>query len=249
MILSNWLQRVRVDSLYADPKLTLRKVHRWLGLIAGIQLLLWTVSGLYFSLIPIDEIRGRHLLVNKVESPLISRFNLISPSDLVSRYPELKDATVTDFELLVNIDSPVYLVKGIRLDAQNGKKLQPVTESEALAIVNKRTGIKSISAILVKDVEPGSEYRGGDLPAWKIDIEDENAAIYVSTASGKIRAVRTTSWRLFDFLWSLHIMDYEEREDFNHSLLIFMSTLGVITVASGLILFFTTQRWRIPRPG
>ncbi len=245
----NWSQISRVSSFYSDPKLTLRKVHRWLGLIAGIQLLLWTVSGLYFSFIPIDEIRGRHLLVNKVESPLISTFNLISPSDLVGRYPELNDATVTDFELLMNIDSPVYLIKGIRLDAQNGKKLQSVTESQALAIVNERTGVKSISAVLVTEVQPGSEYRSGDLPAWKVDIEDENAAIYVSAASGNIRAVRTTSWRLFDFLWSLHIMDYEEREDFNHALLIFMSILGVITVASGLVLFFTTQSWRIPRPG
>ena len=45
-------------------RLTLRKVHRWLGLIAGIQLLAWTVSGLYFTLIPIEEIHGDHLLTN-----------------------------------------------------------------------------------------------------------------------------------------------------------------------------------------
>ena len=41
----------------------LRESHRWLGLIAGIQLLLWTISGLYFTLIPIETIRGNHLLV------------------------------------------------------------------------------------------------------------------------------------------------------------------------------------------
>ena len=246
-MLLNWLRKLRVNGFYSDPKFTLRKVHRWLGLIAGIQLLLWTVSGLYFSVIPIDEIRGSHLLVNKEESPLISDFDLISPSSLVSRYPALSDATIKDFELLVNIDSPVYLVKGIRLDAQNGEKLPPVTEDQALAIVSRRTGVQSISAMLVEEVPPGSEYRGGDLPAWKIDIENESASIYVSAASGKIRAVRTTSWRLFDFLWGLHIMDYEERKDFNHALLIFMSCLGVITVASGLILFFMTQRWGIFR--
>lgn len=245
-MLLSWLQKLRVNGIYSDPKFTLRKVHRWLGLIAGIQLLLWTVSGLYFSLIPIDEIRGSHLLANEAESPLISRFNLISPSDLVGRYTELNNATIEDFELVVNIDTPVYLVKGVRLDAQNGEKLQPVTASQALAIVGKRTGVKSESVILVEQVEPGGEYRG-DLPAWKVNIEDENAAIYVSVASGKIRAVRTTSWRIFDFLWGLHIMDYEERKDFNHALLIFMSILGVITVTSGLILFFMTQRWSIAR--
>ena len=69
----------------------------------------------------------------------------------------------------------------------------------------------------------------------------------MSAASGKVLAVRTTSWRLFDFLLGLLFMDYEERKDFNHALLIFMSCLGVITVASGLILFFMTQRWGIFR--
>ncbi len=38
-------------------------------------------------------------------------------------------------------------------------------------------------------------------------------------------------------------MDYEDRDDFNNLLLKFMSGLAVITVASGLILFFVTQRW------
>ena len=85
-MLLSWLQKLRVNGIYSDPKFTLRKVHRWLGLIAGIQLLLWTVSGLYFSLIPIDEIRVSHLLANEAESPLSSRFNLISPSDLLGRY-------------------------------------------------------------------------------------------------------------------------------------------------------------------
>ncbi|MBC8124060.1 MAG: hypothetical protein H7Y22_19760, partial [Gemmatimonadaceae bacterium] len=36
----------------------LRKAHRYLGLIAGLQLLFWTVSGLYFSLVPIADVRG-----------------------------------------------------------------------------------------------------------------------------------------------------------------------------------------------
>lgn len=222
----------------------LRKVHRWLGLFAGIQLLAWTVSGFYFSLIPIDEIRGSHLLVNEPISPLATEFQLISQSELTAQHPELNEATLDDFQFLVTNNVPVYLVKETRFDAQTGHKLDLITESEALQIVGTRTGVKPVSVTFVEAVETGSEYRGGDLPAWKIEIAAENAAIYVSANSGEIRAVRTTSWRLFDFLWSLHIMDYEERDDFNHPLLIFMATLGVITVFSGLFLFFVTQRFR-----
>lgn len=222
----------------------LRKVHRWLGLFAGIQLLAWTVSGLYFTLIPIDEIRGNHLLVNELESPLASDFDLISQSELTALHPELSEARLEDFQFLVTNNVPVYLVEERRFDAQTGDKLESISEGEALQIVSARTGLRSESVTFIEAVETGSEYRGGDLPAWKIEITEENAAIYVSASSGKIRAIRTTSWRLFDFLWSLHIMDYDERDDFNHPLLIFMATLGVITVFSGLFLFFATQRMR-----
>jgi hypothetical protein len=59
--------------------------------------------------------------------------------------------------------------------------------------------------------------------------------------SGRIRAVRTDAWRWFDFLWSLHIMDYETRDNFNHLLIQFLSALGLLTVLSGLALFVTTE--------
>jgi len=35
-----------------------RRMHRYLGVLLGIQFLLWTVSGLYFSWTNIDEIHG-----------------------------------------------------------------------------------------------------------------------------------------------------------------------------------------------
>ena len=35
-----------------------RKAHRWLGLIVSIQLLMWTASGLFFSIPDITDVRG-----------------------------------------------------------------------------------------------------------------------------------------------------------------------------------------------
>ena len=45
----------------------IRKAHRYLGLFLGIQFLLWTISGLYFSWTNIDEIRGEHLINKNVK--------------------------------------------------------------------------------------------------------------------------------------------------------------------------------------
>ncbi|MCG8380149.1 MAG: hypothetical protein MI865_11840, partial [Proteobacteria bacterium] len=44
-----------------DSELWLRKIHRYLGLFVGIQLLLWVVSGIYFVFNDIERVRGNHL--------------------------------------------------------------------------------------------------------------------------------------------------------------------------------------------
>ena len=44
---------------------TWRKVHRYLGLVIGIQLLLWTVSGAIFSWNSIEAMRGE----NRIRTP------------------------------------------------------------------------------------------------------------------------------------------------------------------------------------
>ncbi|NIP18397.1 MAG: hypothetical protein GWM87_09755, partial [Xanthomonadales bacterium] len=38
-----------------------RKLHRWLGLLMALQIIAWMGSGLYFSIFPIETIRGEHL--------------------------------------------------------------------------------------------------------------------------------------------------------------------------------------------
>ena len=226
-------------------KLTLRKIHRWLGLIAGIQLLAWTVSGLYFTIIPIEEIRGNHLLTKQPEPVSVADVSLLSVSDLAKQHATLADASLADVQLVSVLGQPVYLADNARFDAQSGAKLEPVSEAEAKAVVAERSEAPIRAVEYVEQVSVDSEYRGGELPAWRVTIAgDENAALYVGTQTGRIRAVRTDAWRWFDLLWSLHIMDYEAREDFNHFLIQAMAGLGLVTVISGLALFFLTLRIR-----
>ncbi|MFT6661534.1 MAG: exosortase/archaeosortase [Maricaulis maris] len=51
-----------------------------------------------------------------------------------------------------------------------------------------------------------------------------------------VTARRNDTWRVFDFFWMLHIMDYEERENFNNPLLITASVFALVTVLAGLLL-------------
>ena len=49
-----------------------RKVHRYLGLILGIQFLAWTIGGLYFSWTKIEQIRGNDLKSDSKPLPIQS---------------------------------------------------------------------------------------------------------------------------------------------------------------------------------
>ena len=49
-------------------------------------------------------------------------------------------------------------------------------------------------------------------------------------------ARRNDVWRLYDFFWMLHIMDYRERSNFNHPLVIAASAGAVLLTLTGLVL-------------
>lgn len=68
----------------------IRRTHRYLGLILGIQFLFWTISGLYFSWTDIDEIHGdfQHKNVPK----LSGNIRLVSPDSVLRKAPNKIDS-------------------------------------------------------------------------------------------------------------------------------------------------------------
>ena len=221
----------------------LRQMHRWLGVVAGIQLLLWTVSGLYFTLLPIEEIHGDHLRKAQPAIP-VSKHQWMSPDQALKLHPDLQDKTSREIRLSHSNGNPVYLIGSLRLDALTGEKLNAISEQRALEIVRAGTTGTIADIKLIQTVAADSEYRGRELPAWQVRIEEEDAHFYVGAGSGNLQAVRTNAWRWFDLLWALHIMDYENRDNFNHLLVQALAVLSVITVLSGLALFTVTLRSR-----
>ena len=49
-------------------KITLRNFHRYISLLISVQLLLWTVSGIYFSFNKIENVRGEQYLVKGLDA-------------------------------------------------------------------------------------------------------------------------------------------------------------------------------------
>ncbi|MHA6280095.1 hypothetical protein ACXYMT_07930 [Salinimicrobium sp. CAU 1759] len=216
---------------------TLRKAHRYLGIFLGIQFLMWTISGIYFSWTDIDEIHGDHFRKAHVHPTAFSDLSGISeiaPEEQVHSV-QLKDIA----------GEPYYWLNEERLvHARSGKEKKEITEAEAIQIAGKYMldSLKISGIEHITSTGDHHEYRGGSLPAYVISYTGpENVRAYISALDGSFRSVRHRDWRWFDFLWMTHTMDYETRDDFNTSLLRAFSLLGLITVFSGFLLWFISS--------
>lgn len=217
--------------------LLIRKTHRYLGLFLGIQFLFWTISGLYFSWTDLDKIHGDHF---KNEDYQPSAFGgLLSPLPIESSF------TVNSIELRDIGGKPYYWINEQQLiNAFDHSIKEGISKEEALYIAKKRMNkeLKVQGVERIDAVGKHHEYREKLLPAYVISYEGkENLKTYVSVADGKFQTVRHRDWRIFDFLWMTHTMDYEGRDNFNTTVLRLFSLLGLVTVFSGFLLWFTSS--------
>ena len=225
-------------------------VHRWLSLAILAQFAVWLCSGLFFSSFSIADVRGEHL---ETAQALTSDDGaaLLSPATAIGIAVQSGFGSVEALELRLAGARPVYIARGphhvgLRLDARTGALL-PVERAEAEAIArHDQRGEPPVNSALFVEAEPSIEYRDRPLPAWRIALRDDRGTmVWVDARTGEVTARRNDRWRQYDFLWSLHIMDYRERESFHHPLIIVAAALGLLTIASGVALWVRRfVRWR-----
>ena len=216
-------------------------VHRWLGLVVGLQILAWCVGGLIFATHDIAWVRSEAGRA-RADTPTVDLARVrIGPAEAVARLGH--PGTVEQVVVRPFLGRPVYEVSQggntALVDAETGAVLSPLDRDTAIAIARAdRAGNPEIREAVLIERDPPSEYREGALPAWRVDIDDdENTHVYVSASTGRITARRNDAWRRFDFFWMLHTMDYRGRDDFNHPLLIVAAAAAVVTLASGFWLW------------
>ena len=211
----------------------IRKIHKYLSLFISIQLLLWTVSGIYFAYNKIELVRGEHLRNQTIEELSFDLKNL----------PPIQAKSI---DIIVRLGQPLIKINtmsGISYLNKDGSPASKIKLDEAMKIVQNRTSLNPLSALEIVDVPAGAEYRGRDLPLYQVITDhQDNIKVYLDAFSGEIVAIRSSSWRVWDFLWGLHIMDYIDRDNINNILINIFSLLALISSLSGVILFFITQK-------
>ena len=218
-----------------------RLLHKWFGLLVGLQLLLWTTSGFYMVAVHIDWIHGDMLVRNtQAKSPLILP-DLESVETVLQQHPDTLKLTLTSL-----LEKAVYRLQGPGgtklVDAHSGELLSPVSREYAASIAaHYYAGDGAISAMELISEDPPGEVRFLRDPVWRIDFDDLwGSTFYVDANSGRFITRRHTLWRVFDFLWMLHIMDYETRDDINTPLLTIATALGLVLFGlGGWLLYFS----------
>ena len=196
-------------------KFTVRKIHRYLSIFIAIQLLLWTVSGIYFAFNKIEMVRGEQYRL-----PLETEYRI---------FKRLGQEIIETNENGLK----TYLTHPDELPVKN------LLPEEAITIAKEKTSLIPIEVSLIEKEERGVEYRGRRLPIYKISTDTkDDINIYLDPITGDIAAIRSDSWRAWDLLWALHIMDYQDRDNINNILLKIFSALALISSITGIILFF-----------
>jgi uncharacterized iron-regulated membrane protein len=220
--------------------LLLRRIHKWIGLILGLQLILWTLSGAMMAMLDMESVKGGP----KVETPA-------PPLPAPAAWPRIRealgDAQVSALAVRPLLDRQVVEVTApwgtYLFDAETGRQLRVDARLAGAVAQAAHPGagtVKRVSAL--EEVELA--VRTHKLPIWRVDFHDEaQSSYYVSGSTAKLLERRNASWRWWDFFWMLHNMDYAKRTSFNHPLIVFVAFGTLWLVVSGIWLFFRTA-WK-----
>ena len=216
--------------------LLVRRVHKWAALLAGLQFVIWTVSGAAMALMPPEPAAQPAAAPGRWPDQVIAPHRLqqiASGSDM------------RGFELRPLLNSFVYVVEGAGgsrlIDAASGR-LVVIDAGTALAIAEAGHGGGSATAVS-RIERPTFETRKHAAPLWRVDFADgEGTSLYVAATTGAIVERRNDAWRVRDFFWMLHCMDYAARVSFNHPLIVAAAIATLWLSLSGCLLVLKTRR-------
>lgn len=223
---------------------TLRQYHVWLGWVVGLPILFWVVTGLIMIIKPLDEVRGRHLLappapVTLGATPVVPGIDGLPLSSLTIEPRAAGPRWVAKIE-----GGPSRLA-----DPNTGQWLAPLSAADAVReVMSRYKGQSKVASVSRTDpANPPLDLRQ-PIATWNV-VMDDGTHFYVDAATGAIVATRTRFWRIYDWMWGLHIMDMTTRENPHNA---WTATFGIASLVMAFLALFllpmTIKRRRKPNP-
>lgn len=240
-----YLWRVRTVQQPTKPPFNLlkssRKYHKWIMAFISVQFLFWSITGLYMVSMDIHHIHGETLVKNQNQTLELNEVNFTTAS-LIENFPEAKDISLGKL-----LDKQVYRFTNggegkVAVDANTGDVIPQIDETMARKIGNYHyAGSGQIEAltIMTSASEMPAELSPRHLPFWQIKFEGlSSPTLYVNQNTGAVVAKRHDFWRLFDWMWRFHIMDYDDGENVSNWFLLLVASLGLLAALAGAVLTY-----------
>ena len=141
-----------------------RNFHRYLSIFVSIQLLLWTISGIYFAFNKIELVRGeQYIIKDKPSSIEINNLNISSNVKNIEIFKRLNQWVVK-----AEMDA------GFKYQDLLGNEVYELSPNEAIEVVKLKTILSPIDAIKINESSSRSEFRGRSLPIYKIKTDSSD---------------------------------------------------------------------------
>lgn len=223
----------------------MRKIHKWLSLLIGLQVILWAVSGVMFAWLDPAKVRAE-ASVRSVEPPVLAPASLrAEPTTWLADYPQQE---LYDIRAIALADRWVW-----RIEVQDRVELRSIEDGAPLQLdeawarklaLDRYAGSGSLVAASLQS-SPDIESRS-QTPVWRAQFDDpQRTALYFSADDGRFIAARNGSWRVYDFFWMLHTMDYVGRDNFNNPLIITIGFATLWLTISGVVLLLRSFGVRV----
>jgi len=221
--------------------LWLKKCHKWLSLLVGIQLLIWLGTGLYFNLMDHDKASGNKYR-QRIASAEFDSQRLIEPKLVLEQVTD-----VVELKLITLLSQPYYLLtheKGLYrhfrndyslVDAYSGK---PVAIDETMAIALASASYKGPGQVssASKQAPPHQDIPREKNDAWRVDFNDDlNTSVYLDAGSGRIIGHSNDDKRFVDIFFMLHFMDYGSEGSFNNIQIMVFAVFTLFFALTGFI--------------
>jgi len=219
-----------------------RKIHKWVSVVVGIQFLLWLLSGIYFNLMDHTKASGRTYFSQNVQITNIDKNRLLEPKDVLTKFKP--SISIGPIYLLAE---PYYLLthkKGLYqhfendyslVDAYSGVLIEidePFATKLAKQSYNGPSEVRSITLL-----QPPLE----DIPkqkntTWQVNfVNDINTSVYIEAGSGRLVGHSDDNKRFADIFFMLHFMDYGNEGSFNSIQIILFAFITLWLSLTGMI--------------
>ena len=99
----------------------LTRVHKWAGLVIGLQIILWFASGFFMSFFSIDKVHGDHMALEKTWPLKLEK--LITAEQALHLYPQGREIHHVDLRSALgytNMEKFQVIAGVIHVDGQKG---------------------------------------------------------------------------------------------------------------------------------